>query len=521
MRQWIEGARLGDQLAWERIAKHFSGMAFSVAYGKLGDWGQAEDAVQEAFAEAFINLSKLQEADAFPGWFKTIIERQCHRFLRRKKHSTMPMDEVITMDVEKCSVESIVERKEWQERLHQSVEGLSSHSKLVVQLFYFQGYSIKEISSFLRVSPSVLKKRLFDARSKLKTSLLVTDFVSMFNDLYEGGVSMLHIVNGDIVGDKLRKGNIRGDILVWREVYPVGPVFVDMGEPHQRSTRAEYLERAMGIPAAEYETNCKSQEQVLQNFHKYDEVVLWFEHDLFDQLMLSYLLHWFSKQPLGRTKLNLLCIGVYPGIDLFRGLGQLTTNQLETLSGTWKKIERKELETGSKIWEAYASEDIERHVEILQEDTSALPFAHAALELHLSRLPSAKNGLGIVEQTTLELVRHGVNTPRELFKEIGNRLNVLGMGDLEFWYRLRGMSEGPNALLEIRGPHTFPDYRKKTTPSFENGIVALTEAGVDVAAGLKDWVKVKGMNEWYGGLRLHGDLTWRWDSERKQLVYIG
>jgi len=41
----------------------------------------------------------------------------------------------------------------------------------------------------------------------------------MINDLYEGGVSMLHIVNGDIVGDKLRKGNIRGDILVWREVY--------------------------------------------------------------------------------------------------------------------------------------------------------------------------------------------------------------------------------------------------------------------------------------------------------------
>lgn len=331
---------------------------------------------------------------------------------------------------------------------------------------------------------------------------------------------MLHIVNGDIVGEKLRKGNISGDILVWREVYPVGPVFVNSSEPHHRLTRADYLERTMGIPADDYVTNCKSQEQILQNFHQYDEVVLWFEHDWFDQLMLSYLLHWFSNRTLGHTKLNLLCIGDYPGIDLFRGLGQLSTKQLETLTGTWQRIRQKELETGRKIWEAYASPNIEEHVGILHEDTSALPFAHAALELHLSRLPSTMNGLGIVEQTILGLIQHGVDTPRELFNEIGNRLSVLGMGDLEFWYRLKSMSEQPNALLEIQEPHTFPDYLTQTTPSFENGVVALTEIGMDVAAGVKDWVKVKGMKEWYGGLQLNGDLTWRWNPESRQLVYI-
>ncbi|MBW5446157.1 DUF1835 domain-containing protein [Cohnella sp. CFH 77786] len=329
---------------------------------------------------------------------------------------------------------------------------------------------------------------------------------------------MLHIVNGDVVGAKLRKANIRGDILVWREVYPVGPVFVEMDELHQRSPRAEYLERTLGISADDYLTHYKSQEQILLNFRNYDEIVFWFEHDLFDQLMLCYLLNWFSRRSIGHTKLNLLCIGDYPGIDLFRGLGQLTTKQLETLAGAWQRIGQKELKTGSRIWDAYASPDIVRHVAILHEDTSALPFAHAALELHVSRLPSARNGLGIVEQTTLELVRHGVDTPRKLFKEIGSRLSLLGMGDLEFWYRLRSMSEQPNALLEIRGPHTVPDYRKEAAP-FENCEVALTEVGMEVAAGEKDWLKVKGMNEWYGGLWLHGDLTWRWDAERKQLVY--
>ncbi|AJE51723.1 sigma-70 family RNA polymerase sigma factor [Paenibacillus polymyxa] len=519
MQCWIEEARLGDQNAWKQIVQHFSGMAFSVAYTRLGDWSLVEDTVQEAFAEAFANLHKLQEAEAFPGWFKIIVERQCHRLLRRKRPTMMPLAETIVMDVEKYDVELIAERREWHQKLHQSVEGLSDKLKLAVQLYYFQGYSIGEISSYLSVSPSVLKKRLFDARNKLRASLLVTDFVSMFNDIYEGGESMLHIVNGDHVGDKLRKGNIRGDILVWREVYPVGPVSLEMSEHSSRAARAEYLEKTLGIPTEDYVSNCEAQEQILHNFHKYDEVVLWFEHDLFDQLMLSYLLHWFSTQTLGQTKLSLLCIGNYPGIDPFRGLGQLTTKQLEKLSGTWQQIGQQELETGKGIWETYASPDITRHVDILREDTSALPFAHAALELHLSRLPSTMNGLGIVEQTTLELIQQGVDSPQELFKQIGNRISGLGMGDLEFWYRLRNMSEQPHALLEIQGPHSFPDHQKKTTPSFDQCVVVLTEVGRNITAGAHDWVKMKGIDEWYGGLWLQGDLAWRWDSERNQLVY--
>ncbi|SFB51828.1 protein of unknown function [Cohnella sp. OV330] len=320
---------------------------------------------------------------------------------------------------------------------------------------------------------------------------------------------MLHIVNGDSVGDKLRKGNIRGDVLVWREVYPVGPTFVKMDAPQARTARAAYLERTMGIPADEYAAACASQEQILQNFRQYDEIVLWFEHDLFDQLMLGYLLHWFSQQELGDTVLNLLCIGAYPGIERFHGLGQLTVEQLETLAGTWSRIGERELETGRRIWEAYASSDIGQHVGILQEDTSALPFAHAALEMHLSRLPSAFNGLGIVEQTVLALVRDGTDTPLELFKEVGDRLILLGMGDLEFWYRLRRMAEQPHALLDIRSPSAMPGGPEN--------VVSLTETGWAVAAGIKDG-QLKGLDEWYGGLHLQGDPSWRWDAGRRQLT---
>ncbi|WP_217594224.1 sigma-70 family RNA polymerase sigma factor [Cohnella sp. GbtcB17] len=510
MRQWIEQAKLGDPYAYEQVVLHFKGMAYTVAYGKLGDPFLTEDAVQEAFVEAFANLAKLQDAEAFPGWFKKIVERQCYRFLRRKKRIALPLSKAVAIPADTGDVESIIESKERRETLLLSMEGLPQHLKLAVRLFYFQGYSLKEISSYLGVSSSVLKKRLFDARRKLKTSLLVSDFVSVFNDLYQGGVPMLHIVNGDVVGNKLRQGNIAGDILVWREIYPVGPAFEKMNGRKERLCRAQYLERTLGIPAMDFIKNCETQEQAIQRFKKYEEVVMWFEHDLFDQTMLCYLLDWFAKQSLGRTRINLLCIGDYPGIDLFRGMGQLTSEQLMTLSGTWSRIGERELELGSRIWKSYTSPRIEDHIEILQLDTSALPFARAAFTLHAARLPSPVNGLGIVEQTILALAQAGIQSSIELFKEMGKLLHELGMGDLEYWYRLKTMSAQPGALLILNAPDA----------SLDKSMVELTDLGRRVLSGEKDWLKEKGIDERYGGLHLTENTEWRWDRTGKRLVYI-
>lgn len=328
---------------------------------------------------------------------------------------------------------------------------------------------------------------------------------------------MLHIVNGDSVADKLRQGIVQGDILVWREVYPHGPVFGEPAEQKHRIVRAEYLDQTMGIPRAEFIQGCEQQEQVLADFQKYGEIILWFEHDLFDQTILCYLLHWFSKQSLSDTKLSLLSIGEYPGIDLFRGLGQLSEEQMQTLPGTWKSIGEEELRLGRAFWEAYTSKSPERMQQLLSSDTSLLPFAHAAFQCHLARFPSTENGLGIVEQTTLEAVRAGIQTPKMLFKQVGDRLNNLGMGDLEYWYTLRRMSQAPYPLLEFEGSNPFPDYGQSST-SFYNAGVRLTDFGNRVTDKEVDWVTKQGIDAWYGGVHLQGNSPqWRWDPVAQKI----
>ncbi|WP_054025691.1 DUF1835 domain-containing protein [Bacillus sp. FJAT-28004] len=330
---------------------------------------------------------------------------------------------------------------------------------------------------------------------------------------------MLHIVNGDSVAEKLRQGIVKGDILVWREVYPHGPVFLDPAALDNRSVRSLYLEHTMGIPRSEYIQGSETQEKVLADFHKYEEIVFWFEHDLFDQTMLCYLLHWFSGQPLLKTKLSLLCIGEYPGIELFRGLGQLSREQMETLSGTWKSIGAEELELGRAFWQAYAAQNPQLLQQLLSQDTSVLPFAHEAFQFHLSRFPSTHNGLGIVEQTTLAMIQAGINTPYELFEHVGNKLNALGMGDLQYWHILREMSQDPYPL--IQGLQVFPAYNDSSV-SFRDCEVALTDFGKSVLDGKEDWVAKKGIDEWYGGVHLQGYFPrWRWNSDEQTILDIG
>lgn len=519
MRQIIEQAQQGDGDALNRLFRQYYAMAHTAAYGKLQDHDLAEEAVQEAFAEAFVHLSRLQQADAFPGWLRTIVHRQCYRLIRRKPQ-TSALEEGEVTAPDQPDIGEVVARQELYRMLHDSVQALSPGMREAVQLFYFHGYSLQEISEYAGTPVTALKKRLFDARRKLRGTLPVADFAHVFKHLHEGGKRMLHIVNGDTVAETLKQGVVQGDILVWREVYPEGPVFLEPAEPESRAVRARYLEKDMGIPADEYIRNCEEQEQKLAGFRQYDEIVLWFEHDLFDQTMLSYLLHWFGRQSLGGTKLNLLCIGDYPGVGLFRGLGQLTASQLKTLSGTWHHIGAEELKLGSRVWEAYTSPDPMKLQQLLEEDTSALPFVREAFELHLSRFPSVYNGLGIVEQMTLEKVSEGIHSPLDLFRQIGDRLHGLGMGDLQYWDVLRSLCQGPSPLLTLEGVESFPGYTG-SSPAFRDSKVQITEWGTRVLRG-EDYLEQCGIDRWYGGVHLSGDQpVWRWDQDRKKLVKCG
>lgn len=333
---------------------------------------------------------------------------------------------------------------------------------------------------------------------------------------------MLHIVNGDTVADLMKRGGMPGDVLVWRELLTEGPVSRDAFTAEMIGRRAAYMEKQFGVPAALFREHSIRQHETLADFRRYRDVVLWFEHDLFDQTMLLYLLHWFAaagrEAGFGATRLHLLCIGEFPGTERFTGLGALTAEQLMSLQGTWHMVSEAELELGASAWHAYASADPTELLRLLDGDLTALPHLREALQFHLSLFPGLGNGLNVVEQTVLELLERGGVPLDELFVQTGNIHSLYGMGDLQFWGYLDRMRSGPLPLLAIDGSPGLPKY--DTPPAALGEIrVRLTERGADALAGRADAAALNGMDRWLGGVRLIGhEPMWRYDRGSKTFI---
>jgi hypothetical protein len=78
-----------------------------------------------------------------------------------------------------------------------------------------------------------------------------------------------------------------------------------------------HLAKAYAVPLEKVEAELQEQHAAIENFSNHEEVVLWFEHDLFCQVHLIYLLDWFAQRDLGNTRLTLISIDEFPGVKCF------------------------------------------------------------------------------------------------------------------------------------------------------------------------------------------------------------
>jgi RNA polymerase sigma factor (sigma-70 family) len=151
-------------------------MACATAYTMLDDAGLAEDVTQEAFIEAYQNLPKLREIDAFPGWFRRIIFKQGDRLLHGKHLPTVSLEasEVYEKAIDTLDPATMLESGERAMLVQRAIEALPEHERIVTLLFYRSGYPLKEIAAFLEIPLTTVKKRLHDARKRLHTILMDT-----------------------------------------------------------------------------------------------------------------------------------------------------------------------------------------------------------------------------------------------------------------------------------------------------------------------------------------------------------
>lgn len=164
-------AQTGDRAAFSQLVRRFQDMAVGYAYSILGDFQLAEDAAQEAFVQAYLDLSKLREPQAFSSWFRRIVFKYCDRQYRGKRVWTVPLEKARHVSSQEPCPMQHAERREFSDRIMQAIQTLPETQRIVTTLFYINGYTQAEVGEFLDVPVTTVKSRLHQARKSLQHAM--------------------------------------------------------------------------------------------------------------------------------------------------------------------------------------------------------------------------------------------------------------------------------------------------------------------------------------------------------------
>ncbi|HEX2645359.1 MAG TPA: DUF1835 domain-containing protein [Thermoanaerobaculia bacterium] len=324
--------------------------------------------------------------------------------------------------------------------------------------------------------------------------------------------NLLHVLNGDCAADQLRDSGVPGRITVSADVLHEGPVPAGLSLERWRKTRARYLAESGYGDYDQCLTTLTQWDRALEGYRSYDEVVLWFEHDLFDQLLLIRLLDWFSTRDLGLTRLSLISIAEHPAVPRFIGMGQLTPEQMAGLMDRRQRVTGAQTVLARHAWRVFSAPEPVGIELLLKRDTSALPFLEGALRRHLEEFPAVRNGLSRTEEEILTVLAEGSTTFEDLFRTVQALEERPYLGDTTFLRIVRELAARPWPLVRLE---------PGANDSFRAQHVTLTSTGTAVLAGKEDRVRLHGIDRWLGGVHLSGgEAAWRWDAERGRMVSL-
>jgi hypothetical protein len=327
-------------------------------------------------------------------------------------------------------------------------------------------------------------------------------------------MSTLHFTNGDSAVASMRAGGIGGEIIPWRDVLHEGPVPQGLSLGELSKVRAKWLAEN-GLGAVErIESELSDRNDMLRRYTDFDELVLWFEWDLYDQLQLIQILDFLAGSSTDVTQTRLFIVS-HEGY-----LGNLDPERFAELYETRREITDDMLQSGRHAWQAFTSNDPRELERLARGGSMELEFLELSLWRHLEEFPSMRNGLSRSESQILEAVSQGPRSFHEIFKLAAMREERIFCGDAIMALYIERMSLVDTPLISytsgerIDAPRTEEDSR-----AFRNAEMALSAAGREVLRYDRDWIEMGGSDRWLGGVHLEGSRTqWRWDPDERHIV---
>ena len=327
--------------------------------------------------------------------------------------------------------------------------------------------------------------------------------------------TLLHVTNGESAGNTLRATSLGGAVLPWNDVLHEGPV---PAVPRREllDVRAAFLSGCgWGRRSAIRSSLERRDRQLIRALRDGVHVVLWFEHDLYDQLQLIDALALVDE---AGALPELIVVSSFPGKPSFRGLGELSPDELETLWPSRRQATAETLAAARDAWAAFREPDPVA-LAAFAGDVGPLELLRAALLRLLEELPAAGDGLSGTERRALEAVAAGASTPSTAFAAAQELEEAPFLGDAWFFRALAELGGGEVRLVEgddgrpLSAPPPLGDGSR-----FGSIRLRLTGAGERVLRGESDRVELLGLDRWLGGTHLTAQNAWRWDRVERRVL---
>ena len=316
----------------------------------------------------------------------------------------------------------------------------------------------------------------------------------------------LHVTNGDSAAEGIRLSGVivagGGEVSVTADVLHEGPAPGGLPPERWRKIRARYLAESGYEDYDSALARLTRWDRTLEDARSWDEVVLWFEHDLFDQLLLIRTLDLLAGYDLRGTTLSLVQSGEY--------LGHLSPQEMAALLPRRLRVGDDQKRLARESWRAFCAPDPREIEAILWGGTSPLPYLEGALRRHLEEFPAVADGLSRCERQILRAVTGGAVTFEEAFLATQAMEERIYLGDASFHRTLRELAASPLPLVRLE-PGAGGSLRALR--------ISLTATGREVLEGREDGVRIRGIDRWLGGVHLQGaEAAWRWNPETGRLA---
>ena len=168
----VLAAQAGDLAAFERLATRWHPRLFRHARRLTGDAEGARDAAEEAWVAIVRGLGRLRDPARFGPWALRITGRRCADWIAHRRQAR---SRTAAGDPASAPASAAGPDADDLSRVRDALRRLDRSDRLLLAMFYLEGFSVAEIAHACAVPPGTVKSRLFHARERLRAALEVCD----------------------------------------------------------------------------------------------------------------------------------------------------------------------------------------------------------------------------------------------------------------------------------------------------------------------------------------------------------